>query len=211
VTYDGVLAPRHRLRNPVIPQPPGAEPRQRLCTTPAKGTSRWHAWLDLLWRVFELDGLSCVCGGRLTPTRHCSPASYAPLHVFKSLERSAKRQPRVPPLCATRVWRPALVAWATTPRSRPQRLESRFTASGDTLMLLILTRVIEIRVLRPSPGWRWRGVSSCPKSTYKRCERKTGGAPTACPSTTAHPSQRLTPSTEGRHCHRARTRTNYRP
>ena len=101
VSYHGVLAPRHRHRNQVIPEPPETEPRERLCKTPAKGKSRWHAWADLLWRVFEDlagpgSGLACVCGGRLT--LHAVVRPPATLDVLKSLERSAKRQPRGPPL-----------------------------------------------------------------------------------------------------------------
>jgi hypothetical protein len=96
ISYHGVFGPRHRLRNKVIPEPPKAEPRERLCKTPAKGKSRWHAWADLLWRVFKVDGLACVCGGRLT--LHAVVRPPATLDVLKSLERSAKRQPRGPPL-----------------------------------------------------------------------------------------------------------------
>ncbi|NCG22093.1 MAG: hypothetical protein GWP91_24010 [Rhodobacterales bacterium] len=96
VSYHGVFAPRHRLRNQVIPEPPETEPRERLCKTPAKGTSRWHSWADLLWRVFEVDGLARICGGRLT--LHAVVRPPATLDVLKSLEPSAKRQPRGPPL-----------------------------------------------------------------------------------------------------------------
>ena len=58
VSYHGVLAPRHRFRNQVIPEPPAhTEERTRLTKKP-RGRSRWHAWADLLWRVFEVDGLA---------------------------------------------------------------------------------------------------------------------------------------------------------
>ncbi|NCG22318.1 MAG: hypothetical protein GWP91_25150 [Rhodobacterales bacterium] len=96
VTYHGVRAPRHRLRNQVIPEPPETEPRERLCKTPAKGTSRWYGWAELLWRVFEIYGLACVCGGRLT--LHAVVRPPATLDVPNSLERSANRKARGPPL-----------------------------------------------------------------------------------------------------------------
>ena len=89
------------LRNQVIPEPPEAEPRERLCKTPAKGKSRWHAWADLLWCVFEdLAGPGCglasVCGGRLI--LHAVVRPPATLDVLDSLERSAKRKARGTPL-----------------------------------------------------------------------------------------------------------------
>lgn len=82
VSYHGVLAPRHRHRNHVIPEPPQAEPRERLTKTPAKGKSRWHGWADLLWRVFEdlgRSGLRTRLRLRRSPypSRCCSPTRYA--------------------------------------------------------------------------------------------------------------------------------------
>ena len=75
---------------------PEAEPRDRLAKTPTKAKSRWHAWADLLWCVFEVDGLACVRGGRLI--LHAVVRPPAALEVLDSLERSARRQARGPPL-----------------------------------------------------------------------------------------------------------------
>ena len=94
ISYHGVFGSRHRHRNEVIPEPPEPEPRERLTKKP-QGASRWHAWADLLWRVFEVDGLACGCGGRLT--LHAVVRPPATLDVLSSLERSAKRQGRGPP------------------------------------------------------------------------------------------------------------------
>ena len=96
VPYHGVLGPRHRLRNQVIPEPPEAELRERLTKKPAQGKSRWLAWADLFWRVFEVlggpgCGLACVCGGRLV--LHAVVRPPATLDVLNRLERSAHRVP----------------------------------------------------------------------------------------------------------------------
>ena len=99
VSYHGVLAPRHRFRNQVILEPPAhTEERTRLTKKP-RGSSRWHPWADLLWRVFDVDGLACACGGRLV--LHAIVQPPATLGVLESLERSpANRQPRAPPQVA---------------------------------------------------------------------------------------------------------------
>ena len=95
ISYPGVFGPRHRFRNEVIPEPPKPERRARLTKTPGLIPSRWHGWADLLWRVFEVDGLACECGGRLT--LHAVVCPPATLDVLESLERSANRQARGPP------------------------------------------------------------------------------------------------------------------
>ena len=98
VSYHGVLAPRHRFRNQVIPEPPAAEPREKLTKKPALGPSRWHSWADLLWRVFETDGLACACGGRLV--LHAVVRPPATFDVLDSLDLSAHRTARAPPQVA---------------------------------------------------------------------------------------------------------------
>jgi hypothetical protein len=98
VSYHGVLAPRHRFRNQVIPEPPAVEPREKLTKKPALGPSRWHSWADLLWRVFEIDGLACPCGGRLV--LHAVVRPPATFDVLDSLDRSAHRTARAPPQVA---------------------------------------------------------------------------------------------------------------
>ena len=97
VSYHGVLAPRHRFRNQVIPEP-AKDKRERLTKTPKLGTSRWHAWAGLLWRVFEVDGLACVCGRRLVVHAFVRPR--ATMEVLESLERSANRQARAPTIAS---------------------------------------------------------------------------------------------------------------
>jgi hypothetical protein len=98
VSYHGVLAPRHKFRNQVIPEPPAhTEERTRLTKKP-RGRSRWHAWADLLWRVFEVDGLACACGGRLV--LHAIVQPPATLYVLDSLRRSANRNARAPPMAS---------------------------------------------------------------------------------------------------------------
>ena len=60
VSYNGVLAPRHRFRYAVIPGPPAeSAPMPSLSKAPKVGRSRWHLWADLLWRLFEVDGQAC--------------------------------------------------------------------------------------------------------------------------------------------------------
>ena len=100
ISYHGVLAPRHRLRTAVIPEPPVAsDPRPALTKAPTRRRSRWHPWADLLWRVFEVDGLACPCGRRLV--LHAVVRPPATLDVLESLERSAANcQPRAPPQVA---------------------------------------------------------------------------------------------------------------
>ena len=99
VSYHGVFAPRHRFRNQVIPEPPAKTDEWKRLTKKARGRSRWHAWADLLWRVFEVDGLACACGGQLV--LHAVVQPPATLDVLESLERSAaNRQPRAPPQVA---------------------------------------------------------------------------------------------------------------
>ena len=98
VSYHGVLAPRHRFRNQVIPVPPAhTEERTRLTKKP-RARSRWHAWADLLWRVFEVEGLACACGGRLV--LHAIVQPPATLGVLDSLRRSANRNARAPPMAS---------------------------------------------------------------------------------------------------------------
>ena len=98
VSYRGVLAPRHRFRNHVIPEPPAhTEERTRLTKKP-RGRSRWHPWADLLWRVFGVDGLACACGGRLV--LHAIVQPPATLNVLDSLRRSANRNARAPPMAS---------------------------------------------------------------------------------------------------------------
>ena len=98
VSYHGVLAPRHRFRNQVIPEPPAhTEERTRLTKKP-RGRSRWHPWADLLWRVFGVDGLACACGGRLV--LHAIVQPPATLNVLDSLRRSANRNARAPPMAS---------------------------------------------------------------------------------------------------------------
>ncbi len=96
VSYHGVVAPRHRFRAAVVPEPPAqTDPRPRLTKKP-RGSSRWHGWADLLWRVFEVDGLACPCGRRLV--LHAVVRPPATLQVIDSLERSAaSRHARDPP------------------------------------------------------------------------------------------------------------------
>ena len=99
VSYHGVLAPRHRLRSRVIPEPPEEEePRDRLTRNPAPGRSRWHGWADLLWRVFEVDGFACACGGRFV--LHAVVRPPATFDVLASLERTAQRRARAPPIAS---------------------------------------------------------------------------------------------------------------
>ena len=98
VSYHGVLAPRHRFRNQVIPVPPAhTEERTRLTKKP-RGRSRWHPWADLLWRVFGVDGLACACGGSLV--LHAIVQPPATLYVLDSLRRSANRNARAPPMAS---------------------------------------------------------------------------------------------------------------
>ena len=93
ISYHGVLAPRHRLRTAVIPEPPVAsDPRPALTKAPTRRRSRWHPWADLLWRVFEVDGLACPCGRRLV--LHAIVQPPATLGVLDSLRRSANRTAR---------------------------------------------------------------------------------------------------------------------
>ena len=98
VSYHGVLAPRHRFRNRVLPVPPAhTEERTRLTKKP-RGRSRWHPWADLLWRVFGVDGLVCACGGSLV--LHAIVQPPATLNVLDSLRRSANRNARAPPMAS---------------------------------------------------------------------------------------------------------------
>jgi hypothetical protein len=95
ISYHGVLAPNHGWRKVVVPHTPPAESRGTLRKDPPKHRSRWHPWADLLWRVFEVDGLACPCGRRLV--LHAVVLPPATLDVLDSLERSAAlRQPPQP-------------------------------------------------------------------------------------------------------------------
>ena len=87
---------RHGVRHHLIPEPPEADPRARLTKEHTQGKSRWLAWTGLLWRVFNVDGLACVSGGRLR--LHAVVRPPAALDFLNSLERSARPQPRGPPL-----------------------------------------------------------------------------------------------------------------
>ena len=99
VSYHGVLAPRHRFRNKVLLEPPSKTDERKRLTKKQRGKSRWHAWADLQWRLFAVDGLACACGGRLV--LHAVVQPPATLDVFESLEGSAaKRHPRSPPQVA---------------------------------------------------------------------------------------------------------------
>ena len=86
------------LSEPSWEPPMEEEPRERLTKNPAPGRSRWHAWADLLWRVFEVDGFACACGGRFV--LHAVVRPPATLEVLASLERSAQRRARAPPMAS---------------------------------------------------------------------------------------------------------------
>ena len=90
-SYHGVLASRHRFRNQVIPEPPAQTDARKRLTKKPRGTSRWHGWAELLWRVFEVDGLACACGGRLV--LHAVVRPPGTLAVLESLERSTANRP----------------------------------------------------------------------------------------------------------------------
>jgi len=100
ISYHGVLAPRHRWRTVVVPKPPpDAEPRPPMTKAPRHRPSRWVPWAELLWRVFEVDGLACACGSRLV--LHAVVQPPATFEVLESLQRSASsRAARAPPTAA---------------------------------------------------------------------------------------------------------------
>ena len=85
----------------MIPEPPARTDERKRLTKKARGKSRWHAWADLLWRVFEVDGLACACGSRLV--LHAVVQPPATLDVLESLERSANRKARAPPMAPPQV------------------------------------------------------------------------------------------------------------
>ena len=103
VLYHGVLAPRAAWRSRVVPSkdevdaPPGPPscPTSTLSGATA-GRSRWVPWAQLLWRVFQSDGMACpICSGPMRiRTLLCGPP--ATVKVWASLRRSAQRA-RPPP------------------------------------------------------------------------------------------------------------------
>ena len=96
ISYHGVLAPRHALRNQVIPEAPEEqESRGKLTKNASKHKTRWVPWADLLWRVFERDGYACACGK--TMVLHAVVLPPATLDVLDSLSRAGALIPTVPP------------------------------------------------------------------------------------------------------------------
>ncbi len=64
--YHGVLAPRARSRDRIVPAKPVAEPAAADCDASAPSSGHRLRWATLLPRVFSSDISQCAaCGGRL--------------------------------------------------------------------------------------------------------------------------------------------------
>ena len=64
--YHGVLAPRARARDRIVPAQPGAEPAAEDASPSAAACGHRLRWATLLARVFSSDLSQCAaCGGRL--------------------------------------------------------------------------------------------------------------------------------------------------
>ena len=64
--YHGLLAPRARARDRIVPAKPVAEPSAAACDASAPSCGHRLRWATLLARVFSSDLSECAaCGGRL--------------------------------------------------------------------------------------------------------------------------------------------------
>ena len=96
--YHGVLAPRARARDRIVPAQPGPEPAAEDASPSAAACGHRLHWATLLARVFSSDLSQCAaCGGRLriVAARTTDPASIRT--CLEGVGLPAMPPPRAPP------------------------------------------------------------------------------------------------------------------
>ncbi len=100
VLYHGVFAPHAAWRPLVVPRPqPDPTPvhlhRRLTRESAAHPAPYWPSWASLLWRIFQVDPLTCPACGQPLRLR-CVVLPPATLDVLAGLQAAAARAP--PPL-----------------------------------------------------------------------------------------------------------------
>ena len=94
--YHGLLAPRARARERIVPAQPVAEPAAADGSASAASCGHRRRWATLLARVFSSDLSECAaCGGRLRIIARTDPASIRT--CLEGVGLPAMPPPRAPP------------------------------------------------------------------------------------------------------------------
>lgn len=97
--YYGVLAPRHSLRDEVVPRVVASE-SDNDDEEQSRPASRWFPWAELLQRVYMVDVLECPACGRQFQHLACVFDSQAIKQILQSCGLPTAPPPRSPARCA---------------------------------------------------------------------------------------------------------------